>query len=354
MIAYAVACVEDDPDGNGQDDTYFMSGAGAGNSFGMLGGFLSMFGNPSPHEEGGELVHPMFDGTMKEYLMFLNELYELGTFAPDWYTIEWERNKQYTMNDRLGMVWYPAGALFAEYTGAKQKSTESLDVWHYWAEPPIEGGLYGAAGNPGYLWGFTSAKFDDNPGKLMRVAHMLDTMVYGGENYFQTIQGSIPEVFKFAGIETKGRKEMIYTEDNTFFIRTDEEWNTWIEPTAYNTTLGPWQMWGLSVTWQLSDPENPDPFKATFADRTNTYAQVIAGYDRWPNDGLLITLDQAATDAESRIIDWNNSQQLAFVTGDQSFSDWDAYVEAWLDRGGRDIVASQAASFGVPIPSYAQ
>ena len=50
-----------------------------------------------------------------------------------------------------------------------------------------------ANGNPGYMWAFTKEKFEGQDGKLKRVAHMIDTMTIGGENYFQTIQNSIPE-----------------------------------------------------------------------------------------------------------------------------------------------------------------
>ena len=353
VLEYARRCVEDDPDGNGEDDTYFMSGAGSGKSWGMLGGWLSMFGNPSAHVEDGQLVHPVFDGTNRDFLMFLNELYEMEVFAPDWFTIEWNKNKSYTMNDRLGMVWYPVGALYAEYSvGAKQKTMESLDVWHYWATPPIEGGLYGAAGNPGYKWAFAAKKFQD-AGKVMRVSHMLDSMTFGGKYYFHSIQGSIPEVFENAGIEYRGNKEMIYTPDNNFFIRTNPEWDEWWGETEYNA-LGPWQHFGLCVKWQWTDPENPDPYQAKHADRTNTYAQVINAYERWPNDNLLITLDEAANEAQIRINDWNLAQEFSFVVGERSFGEWDMYQEEWLDKGGREIVRSQAESFGVPVPDYAR
>lgn len=353
VLAYAKACVEQDPNGTGKDDTYFMTGAGSGQGWGMLGGWLSMFGNPTAHVEGGQLVHPMFDDTTKDYLTFLNTLYNMNVLAPDWYTIEWNKAKSYTMNDRLGMVWYPVGALYAEYaSGAKQKSMESLDVWHWWHEPPIEGGKYGAAGNPGYLWGFSKAKFQD-AGKLMRVAHMIDTMTYGGENFFQSIQGSIPEVFHAAGIETKGQREMIYTETNNMFIRNDAEWDDWMAEAGYLMKIAPWQHWGLCVNWQLSDPDNPDPYLKAYAARTNKFIQVVNGYERWPNDALLITLDEAATEATTRMRDWENAQQLSFVTGERGFDEWGAYQAEWLDKGGRAIVESTAKSFGVSVPSWA-
>lgn len=29
--------------------------------------------------------------------------------APDWYTIDWETAKSYTLNDKIGLLYYPAG-----------------------------------------------------------------------------------------------------------------------------------------------------------------------------------------------------------------------------------------------------
>ena len=142
-----------------------------------------------------ELSHPYFNGVQKAYWQFLNELVNEKVLAPDWYTIEWENSKSYTHNDKLGMVWYPAGALYAEYcVQVKQEDVASCDIWDYWHDAPLEGGKYGANGNPGFMWGFATSKFQDE-GKLKRVAHMIDTMTAGGENYFQSIQGSCDEVY---------------------------------------------------------------------------------------------------------------------------------------------------------------
>ena len=109
---YARACTFDDPDGNGQDDTWFMTGAGNGSGFGCLGGFQPWFGNPSVRVENGNLVSPMLDGTTKAWIDFMRELSEMNVLAPDWFTIDWENAKANMMKDRVGKVHYPAGALY--------------------------------------------------------------------------------------------------------------------------------------------------------------------------------------------------------------------------------------------------
>ena len=72
------------------------------------------------------------------------------------------------------------------------------------------------------MWAFTKEKFEGQDGKLKRVAHMIDTMTIGGENYFQTIQNSIPEVYEAAGMDVKcGRRVWGYTDDNKSFYISD-------------------------------------------------------------------------------------------------------------------------------------
>lgn len=366
LLAYAKACVENDPDGNGQADTYFMAGAGEGRAFGMLDGFASLFGNPASHVEDGKLAHPYFDGDRKEFLSFLKELNDAGYLIPDWYTIAWEPNKANTMNDKLGMVWYPAGTLIAEYVEAKKspennnKPMEALSKWHVWKDSPIEGGKYGAAGNPGYNWAFSKRKVESE-GEMMRIAHMMDTMLIGGENFFQSIQGSTDEVYIAAGIEVKNPRKTEYLPDGTFYLSNeylvDDEGNQITYPYGINDGFGPvgiWQHFGLGTGWQISDPNKTDPFEAQFAKEANEYNQIIAnGYERWPNDGLLVSLSGAAAEAQATNLDWVYAQEYAFVSGGRSLDEYDAFCQEWLDKGGKAIIAQIAECLGVPVPDYA-
>lgn len=353
VLAYAKAATFNDPDGNGEADTYFMLGAGNGTSWGMLGGFLPMFGNNQSHVKDGELQHQYFNGVYKDYLMFINELYNEGVLAPDWFTIEWEAAKQYTLNDKIGMVHYPAGALYVEYTGAQENSMESLDVWTFAKDPLIKGGKWDAAGNPGYMFGFSKQKFEDNA-KLKRVAHMLDTMVYGGENYFHTIQGGTEEIYKFAGIDniTDGTKEYVYTDTNFFYIDQDRSVFPWGNEDGYLMAVAPWQVFGLAVSWQLEAPSD-DPFRGPYAEKANTYSQYISGYDRWEPTGLLVALTGEAAESNTTMTEWVMAEEYKFATGERPFSEWDDFTQEWLDKGGKAIIAQTAESLGAPIPDYA-
>ena len=116
LLEYAKACTFNDPDGNGQDDTYFMLGAGGGSGLGMLDGFGTAYGNPNyTVGEDGKFSAPMLNGTRKQTLEFINKLCSEGVLPVDWYSIEWEQAKSYTLNDKIGMVRYPASNLYQEY-----------------------------------------------------------------------------------------------------------------------------------------------------------------------------------------------------------------------------------------------
>lgn len=372
LIAFAKACVEQDPDGNGKADTYFTAGAGEGKGWGMLGGFADLIGRQGNWPENGELVSAMKNDNLKNFLMFIKELNDMNVLCPDWFTIGWEPNKANTHGDKLGMVWYPAGALIAEYVNAKIGGTtyeqgdgpvEALDAWHFWKESPIEGGKYGAAGNPGYCWGFSTRKVDSDA-KMMRLAHMLDTMVIGGENFGQTIQGSTDEVYEAAGLELNTSLTLHYQDDGTFFLRSvrldgysDEFGRVKGETNKQRyDPLGCWQVFGLSVIWQISDPvpKTDFPYEAKYIEKTNSYAQVINSYERWPNTGLAVTITGEAAEASAQMADWNFAQQTDFVFGKRDFAEWDQYVQEWLDKGGKLIIAQTAECFEVPVPEWAK
>ncbi len=354
LMAYAKAATFEDPDGNGIDDTYFMTGAGNGMGWGMLGGFNTMVGNPQARVENGQLVHPMFDGSQRKFLELLNEFYEAGVLAPDYFIIEWEQAKAYTLNDKIGMLWYPAGALLAEYIDVHGRdNTDNIYVWEFLEDPPIEGGKWAPSGNPGYTWAFSKRGFSDggeiNFGKLKRVAHMLDTMVMGGENYFHSIQGSTMEVWEAFGVTPETERKMVYNDDGTFYIE-DEQ------PAGYpfkeGPEVGPWQVFGLNVAWQRNAPTGANEFEEALNKYTNAQNDIILGYDRWPNDALLSNVPEGAI--APNLSDYALAQDLAFVEGNRSFDEWDAYQQEWLDMGGRDVIAAMAEKLGVPVPDYAQ
>ena len=186
---------------------------------------------------------------------------------------------------------------------------------------------------------------------------MIDTMTIGGENYFQTIQNSIPEVYEAAGMDVNADGRVWgYTDDNkSFYISDVGDKMLTQEQSDAQAPNGIWQMWGLCTSYQI-DYEDPaaDEFTKAKVKSGNTGRTVINSYDRWSNDGLLVTLSGEAAEASVANTDWILAQEYAFITGTRSLDDWDAYMQEWLSKGGKEIIQQSAEQLGVEVPDYAK
>ncbi len=362
LLAYAVAVTTQDPDGNGINDTYFMTGASGGASFGMLqSAFSTMAGNADATvDENGVLSHPYFNGVRKEFLSFMKELYDLNVLAPDWYTIDWETAKSYTLNDKIGMVYYPAANLYSEYAQAQGNfEKETIDAWQF-IDYPIDGGKYVAAGNPGLLIGFSTKNFEGQEGKLLRALHLMDTLAIGGENFTHTSQMGDDVVFEDFGLDLVSHQEFVYTDDGMFYIHQSGQDENGAMQFPYNEgaygglLLAPWQNFGLNVSWQLTDPEQATDEMSYFAQACNTGKSIIAGIDRWPNVGLAVALTGDAAEAASTLKDFINSAEYEFVTGIRSLDEYDTFAQEWLGKGGKAIIQQTAECMGAAVPDYAK
>ncbi|MFR9310612.1 extracellular solute-binding protein [Hydrogeniiclostridium mannosilyticum] len=358
LLDFAKACTFNDPDGNGKDDTYFMTGGGEGKGYGMLTAFENMFGNPAMHVENGEFQHPYFNGTRKEVISFFKELVDAQVLAPDWFTKNWSQACADMANDLVGMGWFPSGAFHVQVVTKDntEKTMENLEKYKYYKEAPIEGGKFPANGNPGFMWAFLKEKFEGQDGKLKRVAHMIDTMTLGGENFFQTIQSSIPEVYEAAGITVEGERVYGYNDDGKTFYIADV--GTQGAPFRADDGYGPtgiWQQFGLVTTYQANYiSDEMSEFDKAYNEKANEGNEIILSYDRWPNDGLLVTLSGEAAEAQTTLTEWVLAEEYKFIAGGRSMDEWDSFTQEWLSKGGKEIIKQAAEQLGVEVPDYAK
>lgn len=339
---FARACTFDDPDGNGQDDTWFMTGAGGGVSFGMLDAFHTLFGNTSVRAENGKLVSPMLDGTTKGFVTFLKELNDMGVLAPDWFTIDWITSMSYTMADRVGMVYYPPSSLYQEYVNAHEGDYARAAVWNYLDAMP-KGTKGQAGGNHGVCFAIPKSAVEGDEGKLKRICHILDAMCYGGEAYFATVQHGGNEVFEDYQDDVRE-----YLEDGTSYCYRSDHHPSYQLVADYGSTLEAWQNFGYTLKYQITYcPEDAEEDYRSFVNCVNDGIRKLASYDRYPNDALLLpnTGDLAPT-----LGDFTMAQEYKFITGARKLDEWDAFVKEWLDQGGREILKAQAEGMGVALP----
>ena len=341
LIEYAQKCTFDDPDGNGEDDTWFMGAAGAGDNLGMLMDFQSMFGHPDFNVADGRINHPMIDGTTKEYLLFLKELYDLGALAPDFYTVDWESFKSYTMNDKIGMVRYPGDQLVTEYLNAQDNDLASITVWQPLSKAPFADGAtegkYGPGSSPDGLFIYNADLLEDK-GKMLRLAHLVDWWTYPNEGFFDTQHGGSPENYEdWAEYYPQEGEYSIGYEPDTGLYYWDTSTMTECPTDAGGFALHDWQ--ALSLQRYYKKYTNED-----YGARQNANIAAVKAIPRWNNYGLLLSLDP---DAKLAIDDYREENEILFMIGQRSMDEWDVYVEEWLERGGDELLDEAAGQLGV-------
>ncbi|QTH42653.1 extracellular solute-binding protein [Cohnella sp. LGH] len=333
LFAYAKAVVEKDPDGNGKPDTWFMATAGGGNGWSMMDALKAMYGHPSWNVVDGKLNHPMLDGTTKRFLEFVKKLYDNKLLAPDWYTIGWEPFKAYSLNDQIGMVWYPGWNIIDEQYNAKKKDANAVNLW-----APIQplksndgkGGMYGPGDNPGGIF-IISKKVANDPGKMKRLAHLIDSMMYPNVNYWAVSQGGGPEIYP-------GESRVQLNEDGTNVFA--------IAPTHVQLakpeyqSLADWQFFGYSLIWQVYDDEPVGVLGSK-------YNQEIIAMPRYKNFDMNLTLDGTTS---TKIADFQNKNEISFVLGKRSLDEWDSYVEEWKKAGGQKLIDEAVEQLQVSKP----
>ncbi|MDR0731945.1 MAG: extracellular solute-binding protein [Treponema sp.] len=337
LLTYARRVTNEDPDGNGRKDSWFAGGAGNGRSFGMLGGLQAYFGDAQYNVKNGKINHMVLDGSQKAYLSFLKTLNDEGLLAPDWYTVEWEAFKAYSLNNRVGFVNYPLWELLQEQMTAMGLNKKPTDTsWDVWAPlAPLGSGNAQPASGPSNTFVFPSTLTND-PVKLKRVAHILDNSLYRGEDYYETIQGGGNKVFG---------KDVFFVQENpdgsSFFYVDHSTHPTWTgELDTTGLLNASWQNIGLAgPPYRLGYEMGNDHFNTTHA----AYASEMAGHKRWPNN-FLVQIDPAVA---ADLTEFERVEFPKFVFGTRSLNDWDRFIQEWLNAGGRKALTQAAGQMGV-------
>lgn len=185
------------------------------------------------------------------------------------------------------------------------------------------------------------ANIGDDEGKLKRICHILDAMCYGGDAYFETVQGGGLEVWADRGYTDDVREY----KDNGRSICYVALTHPGYELDSSNLALAPWQNFGYSLKYQ--DTYSTTEEEKVWNDKIDAANENVAKIDRWDNTGLLYTVP---ADAEATLKEYVNAQEYKFVVGERSFDEWDTYVQEWLNQGGRTIVESVAEQLGCELP----
>lgn len=314
------AFANEDPDGNGADDTYGLSETMANTIYGAFGLVLGHWSLVD-----GELASDDIQPGIKDALAYLNKWYEDGVLDPEFVTGEnqggyWAITHAF-MNGRIGAtsmgnVYHWTPDLPGRSAGANYQEADKVGIYDnlLFLGPPIgpDGGQ--AANSQGELISNSflvmGAHMTDEPQKMGKLFEMNEYMFRGDKDTFLTV---------FMGIQGEH-----WRYDDNGFPKFIGEMNA-----REAQKLG---AWGAFLWFQfLEESMYTDGSVIEWAIARN-YQE---GLKRTMVPAFINTTARSQYQAELNKI--RDETFTAIITGDQPLSAFDDYVEKWLSSGGQQL-----------------
>lgn len=317
------AFTEDDPDGNGEDDTKgLFQHAGSGGKFGLYGGnntpLYWPFGILGWQQYGDEYMNLMYSRTkpnMKDSLAYMNRIYEAGYMNDDAVIADRSRIYDEFLQGQFGM-FNEFGGNAAGYDAEVQEFTPDGDVDYLVGikndDGVVQGGSYGTG-----VWGYyTVSSTSEHPQKVVDLFDWAfgdgwDRIKWGyeGVTYEDTDEGRV----KFAVPRTADEQKMDWW--NVFVRRANDA--------------------EFFVTGRA--PENQDEAIANIEAALEAFVvSMDLGYV--PSAALeqrFIEADDALYETIGKI-----------VIGQLPVSAYDAALDNWYENGGEEYVAEMQEYIG--------
>ena len=316
-----------DPDGNGQDDTFGITSAGGGKGVGELSSMLLFFGGPNFYiGEDGEVTHPILAGYYKDYLDFFKEIIDAKVIDPDWYTQGWEERKPalFSNTGKYGVCWYPPAALVEEMQSFRHDDA----VVDWWG---VMGMLEGA--QPAWpIYGTirtVSAAAGEDAAKMEKIVAFLEGLAVPNEAYYSARHG--------VGIDNMNMKDFngmkyLHYDPNDFIQKSSQEG-------AYLATA----VWGQPIN--VPAPFDgvffgitPEPERATLGAMEMT--KQVLDAPTWPAEYRMLNPDPTINEEVNTLV---NEFAINYIIGKET--DYEQFVETWKYSGGEDLLESAIATF---------
>ncbi len=314
------AFVNDDPDGNGRDDTYAMS------TFGLYAVFGAFGGQPIRDfywsVRDGEMIADAVIPEMRDALARLNRYYDDGLIEPEFVT-----------GEERGQSWWSSPPFWNGQIGFSANA-----AWYH-VDPP---GVWRNQGGP--HWSNLRAVQGDDA-YLVVGKPLIGPEGLSGNLHWSPIAG---QAIGF-GRDITDLEMRKYFEITERYL-TDEDFYRFIsfgvEGEHFEYFNGaPALKEGITTAWlglkvdgvRLTIP-NFDLFRrvernAAVTDFAMEYAAATPG--NWSNDLLTTLPSQAELEGELRSLRTEN--YYSFITGERPLSEWDEFVDEMMDAGLRQL-----------------
>ncbi|MCU6711977.1 extracellular solute-binding protein [Paenibacillus sp. J5C_2022] len=313
----------DDPDQNGENDTWGISSAGGGSSLGEIANFQGMFGQfHGFHVKDNAAAHAVTTGVHKQFLDFVKTLVDEKTIDSDWYTQGWEQRKPKLFGNKIGIAWYP-GSIVAEHESVNENKGEYVDVWE--AIPMPKGSGNGGVRPPNNLANgmyAISANAAKNPAKLEKITELLEGVSYPNDGYWALRWGVGSDGQEVVDLDN-GFK--FYTEFNDKYRK--EYPGAWDYGTWISTSRD-------KVLQSNSEEPNETGMKQLELD------EMARSFADSPNFNDQLKLDPQLVSDVSKMTE---EFQIKYILGEKT--DYDQFIEDWLKAGGQKLLDEAESQF---------
>ena len=312
-----------DPDGNGQNDTYAYTGRNLTPFFGAFG-VMGTYSNDGGSEQfpsyytlkDGKVSANAISEEYKQALMFVKDAYDEGLIDPEAFIIASEQISQKYVNNRVGSytAWWSAVSsnLYRNY----EMETLNPDANIIALDPPV--GPTGQSGLAGQNVVEMVIAIGRETEVLSDCLRFLDwnlsdygwqTVGWGieGLHWERDANGKLAHIAALNQTNLLG--ETITTPANMEFYQMLIRWDIYPERYINDDMVSVKAKENLIRSGEVATISNL--FVGMSTEATQTYLADLVKYEQ--------------------------EQQLAFVLGDESFDNWDKYVETWKSLGGEEV-----------------
>lgn len=322
LMEVARAFTEDDPDGNGENDTYGLTGNSAGSAFAPL---WAAFGSGGPGQLGspgtfyvkdGEVLSGYVDPATKEALEYIQQLVGSGYVDPDFVTSEQAQAHERALQGTAGILYNSWSEMTKPEFVEQYKVAQPDAEWVQLAPPrgPAGQGVPRDAGPAGGMWAIPQAVGEDEV-KLQKIFDLI--------NYVSSEEGNRVVMY---GVEGEH-----YTVEDGSVVPTDK-----LDEEG-----------GYFWMYQLTGRDDGDYLPTKFAAQAE-YIDFANSQPFFENYSSLVVAPEGSSGDTERFIE---EQFAQFVSGARPVGEYDAFVDSLMNEFGYedylDAAREQLAGAGV-------
>lgn len=316
-----------DPDGDGQNNTYGLGGSGVNTLSPLFGAFGSSPVQASFLNEDGTITTNAISPAYKEALKYIRDVYAEGLIDPEVFTCSNDQMLNKWCRAEMGIMsaaWSRAGNAYLRYDfGTLQPDAEVKIIL-----PPVgETGLSNSVANDP-LSAMIAVSYQASPEKI-EAAMKLFNFASSPFGWRVTMYGIPGEFFEYDeaneqttwtsdlnnGVSKSGKYEV--TDMQVYKLFNHAGW----EAQGDGLIEAPHgQMWKAGSAMRFEEPVKADVF-CMF--KTDAYTELFSEVDTY-----------------------FRTSELAFIMGEKDIdAEWDNYVQTYLSMGGEEIRQSQLEEY---------